>query len=58
MTEEEFLKVVSKKFTEDKVYQLRMYDFEDLAIEFAYNLNEDENEDVEIKFSDECYANY
>lgn len=61
MTFNEFFEVVSKKFTQEEVFQNRMYDFEDVAIEYAYKYQdfEIESEDVEIKLNvKSCYANY
>lgn len=56
MNFEEFIRLVSKKFTEEEVYQSRIYDFIDLAIEYAYKVESfgEESEDVEIKYSN-CY---
>ena len=50
LTETEFITVVKKKISSDEVYSLRVYDFEDIAIKFAYSdriMSEDE--DVELK---------
>ena len=56
MNFEEFIRLVSKRFTEEEVYQSRIYDFIDLAIEYAYKVESfgEESEDVEIKYSN-CY---
>lgn len=57
MNFEEFIRLVSKKFTEEEVYQSRIYDFIDLAIEYAYKVESfgDESEDVEIRKFSNCY---
>jgi len=57
MTAEEFLKVM-EKFTDAKVSSMRIYDFEDIAIQHAYKYNDFEtSEDVEMY--NNCYnSNY
>ncbi|MGN1012822.1 MAG: hypothetical protein ACI4ON_03220 [Clostridia bacterium] len=56
MNFEEFIRLVSKRFTEEEVFKTRIYDFIDLAIEYAYKVESfgEESEDVEIKYSN-CY---
>ena len=46
LTETEFITVVKKRISSDEVYCLRIYDFEDIAIKFAYSdriMSEDED---------------
>lgn len=37
LTEAEFIRIVKEKVSSPEIYSLRVYDFEDLAIKFAYS---------------------
>lgn len=46
LTEAEFIRIVKEKVSSPEIYSLRVYDFEDLAIKFAYSdriMSEDED---------------
>lgn len=46
LTEAEFIRIVKEKVSSPEIYSLRVYDFEDLAIKFAYSdriISEDED---------------
>ncbi len=58
MTLEEFLKVM-ENFTDVQISSMRIYDFEDIAIQHAYKFKdyENENEDVEMYNNyNNCYS--